>query len=254
MQVFCILCFLLSNIIHPVRSRLFALPNLTSHPPKSNDSCDARNSLHGDNLEQRVIDLFDEAESLPLSLSKEKGNIEVRTKFVGQIMTTLATVKVVKQHPSAFKAFLENFNEAFTATNPMMQEMQLLEHEEKREGIKAFLIFPFPLAKRIMVHWKYVRTNRKEDEHLLILSEEGNKDLVRKYLTTQEREKYVLARTFLCAYWVKPLRDGDQQIVGSSIQYVFSGDVGGSVPQWIQRTIGPKTALDSVKGIIGYAQ
>jgi hypothetical protein len=64
---------------------------------------------------------------------------------------------------------------------------------------------------------------------------------------------YVLARTFLCAYVVKPVfKNGE--LIGSSIRYVFSGDTGGAIPQWVQRAVGPKTALDSLAGMMKFVE
>lgn len=212
-----------------------------------------------DDLEKQVVDLFNEAATLPLSLSRDNGNIEVRTKFDGQSMISLAEVKLINQPPSAFKGYLENFNNAFAEADPMVKEVRHLEIDEsdshKREGIKAFLKFPSPISDRVMVHWKYLKLNRnKEDDHLMILSEKNNEKLLSEYLTEEEKKKYVLARTFLCAYWVKPVRDVKDNVIGSTIRYVYSGDVGGSMPERIQRWVAPKNALNSVKGIIGYGQ
>jgi len=207
----------------------------------------------GDELEQKVVSLFDEAGSLPLSLSKEDGNIEVRTKFDGQHMTTLAEAKIVQHHPKAFIGFFKNFTKAFAEVDPMVKEVRALEHDNHREGIKVFLKFPFPVADRVMVHWKYLMLNRNKDEHLMIFSEKGNQNLISKHLTAEDRKKFVLGRIFFCAYWVKPVYDVHKNIVGSNIKYVFSGDVGGAMPKWVQSTVSPNNALNSLKGFIGYA-
>mmetsp|Transcript_11409 Transcript_11409/g.13084 ORF Transcript_11409/g.13084 Transcript_11409/m.13084 type:complete len:269 (+) Transcript_11409:131-937(+) len=211
----------------------------------------------GTNLEKRVIRLFDEAASLPLSLSREDGNIEVRTKFEGQLYMSFAEAKVVKnQPPNVFRGFLQNFNKHFSDATPMIKEVRHLEHDGNiREGIKAFMGFPPPISDRVMVHWKYLRLDRKKDEHLIILSEEGNEKLLENHLSKEERKKYVLARTFLCAFWIKPAWNSNKnEIIGSNIKYVYSGDVGGSIPQQIQRWIGPRTALDSVKSVIVFGK
>ena len=211
----------------------------------------------GDLLEKRVVDLFDEASTLPVSLTRNDGNIEVRTKFEGQHLTSLAEARV-DQPPSAFKGYLENYNDAFAETVSMVKEIQHLEIDEtdkhKREGIKAFLQFPFPVSDRLMIHWKYLKLDRNQDEHLMMLSEDNNETLLDRFLSKKEEEKYVLARTFLCAYWVKPIRDSKEKIIGSSIKYVYSGDVGGSMPQKVQRWVAPKNALDSIRSVIGYGK
>eukprot|EP00555_Chaetoceros_dichaeta_P006981 CAMPEP_0198257790 /NCGR_PEP_ID=MMETSP1447-20131203/7372_1 /TAXON_ID=420782 /ORGANISM="Chaetoceros dichaeta, Strain CCMP1751" /LENGTH=239 /DNA_ID=CAMNT_0043944773 /DNA_START=106 /DNA_END=825 /DNA_ORIENTATION=- len=216
-------------------------------------TCDGIDSKQiGDELEGKVLTLFEEANSLPISLSKDDGNIEVRTKFDDQYFTTLAEAKIVKSHPKDHKGFLENFLEAFAQADPMVKGINALEHDNQREGVKAFLNFPFPIKDRVMVYWKYLKLNRNQDEHMIILSEKGNQSLLDKYLSPDERENYVLGRIFLCAYWVKPVYGADKNIVGSNIRYMFSGDVGGAMPKWVQSSVGPKNALESLKGFIKY--
>jgi len=208
------------------------------------------------NLERKVEELFEKSETLPLSMSRDKGNIEVRTKWEGDKMITVAQAKLVENmKPSDVKPFFENFTEAFPKVNPMCRNVVHLENdtEQSREAIKSILKFPFPLDNRIMVHWKYLKMDRNPDEHMLIISEEGNSDIMTKHFTDEEKKKYVLARTFLCAYLVKPCIENGKTI-GTNIQYAFSGDVGGSVPKWVQNAVGPKTAFDSVKGLVNFVK
>jgi len=247
--------FLIVSI--PVLSRpsLFSMVTATIQGGVVNiqgdDTCDSIDSKKtADELEQKVITLFDDAASLPIALLD--GNIEVRTKFDGQYATTLAEAKILKRHPKVFKGFLQNFNEAFASADPMVHEVRALEQDNHREGIKVFLKFPFPLANRVMVHWKYLKMDRNPDEHLLILSEKGNQKLLDNYLTIDEKKKNALGRIFLCAYWIKPVYDVDNNVIGSTIKYVFNGDVGGALPRWVQSSIAPKNSRDSLKTFIDY--
>lgn len=224
-----------------------------SHDKEEQSSCNTSKEL-GDKLEEKVMELFNEANTLPLSMSEKRGNIVVRTKWEGSNMVTLGEAKRVKKHPKDYQTFLENFNEAFPKVNPMSKKILHLEYDDDREGLKSILNFPFPLTNRIMVDWKYLKLNRNEDEHLLIISAEENVKLIRKYVTTEETKKYVLGHTYLLAYWIQPVRDVNDEVIGSSIKYVFSGNTGGSVPQWVQNAVGPKTALDSVKKLADYVE
>lgn len=219
--------------------------------------------------------LFQEAESLPVVMSSSSSGknknkddscfTEVRTKFDGDCMVSIAEAKNVNHHPNEFKEFLQNFNVAFPKINPMAQFVIPLEErsssDARREAVKTVLKFPFPLADRIMVHWKYLQLNyqSRPNEHLLILSQQGSDDesnqssLTKQHLTTAEREKYVLAKTFLCVYWITPVVDG-KGVVRSNVRYAFSGDIGGKVPAWVQNSIGPKTAMQSIQGLINYVK
>ena len=105
----------------------------------------------------------------------------------------------------------------------------------------------------IQIHWKYTRLDRAPDEHLLMISEQGNDELLEQFHSSHEKKHYVLGRTFLCAYWIKPVYEG-ANVVGANIRYAFSGDTGGIIPKFIQDMVGPKTALDSVEGLIRHVE
>ena len=207
-------------------------------------------------LDREVTSLFeDELHKLPVTMTKDSGNIEVRVRWDGDRMLTFCEAKHVDLHPNQFRTFLGDFSRQFSKVNPMAKEIIDLECDphNNREAVKTVLAFPFPLSDRLMIHYKYLQLDRSPDEHLLILSERGNDKLLEKYWTEEEKKKLVLARTFLCAYWIKPVRNGTQ-VVGSKVQYMFSGDTGGNVPQWLQSAVGPKTAYDSVHGLIRHVQ
>lgn len=209
-------------------------------------------------LEEEVVEIFDASHSLPLKFTEGNGNIAVRTKWEQGVMMAVSEINFVPYHPDQFKSFLEHHTQTFPVVNPMVKNVISLENDEtgKREGIKSFLKFPFPLADRIMIHWSYVKLNRKSNEHMLLFSEKGNDHLVSKYLTSSEKDKYVLGRTFLCAYWIKPVysMNSPETIIGSNIKYLFSGDTGGRIPKWVQNTAGPKSAYDSISGLVKYIQ
>jgi hypothetical protein len=203
-------------------------------------------------LDRQVSSLFEnDFNSLPVTMSKDSGNIEVRVRWDGNQMLTFCQAKHVDLHPNRFRNFLTDFSSEFPKVNAMAKNIVDLETDEsnKRDAVKTFLKFPFPLSDRIMIHWKYLQLDRNPDEHMLILSERGSERLLEKYQSEQEKKKFVLARTHLCAYRIMPVRKGDK-VVGSKIQYVFSGDTGGSIPHFIQNAVGPKTAYDSVHGLI----
>jgi len=223
-------------------------------------------------LEQKVVDLFDtEYDRLKLSISKENGNLEVRSKFEGDTMISLGVIKKCDLHPNKFKEILENFSSDFMAnSDPMVNRVIPLEERQgniNRKGLKVLLRFPSPFSDRIMIHWEYLKLNRAKDEHMILFSQQDNQELLKKHFTPYEQENYELGQLFLSACWIKPVYARDQNgnekkddnkhdnevVVGSTIRYIFSGDVGGNIPRWIQNSAGPKTTHDSLRGLIEYA-
>jgi len=217
----------------------------------SNDSSCTQMREVREDLENEVVHLFEkEFHKLPVNMKREKGNIEVRIKWNGNHMLTFCEAKRVPILPDAFRDFLTNFAEEFPKVNKMARKIDDLVHHKEgaRVGTKTFLKFPFPLSPRVMVHWRYLMLDRKPNEHMVILSERGNEELLEEHFKAEEQKKYVLARTFLCSYWIKPIEE-DGKVVGSRLLYVFSGDTGGSIPKFIENAVGPQTAYDSIHGL-----
>jgi len=206
-------------------------------------------------LEKKVESIFDEIDTLSLSISKK--GIKVWTKWEGDSLVVVSESRLVPYHPNEFRSILENFSETFPKVNRMCKNVTNLKKQgEVRKGVKSELKFPYPLSNRLMIHWQYTHLDKDQDEHLLMFSEDGNNELLEEFHTSEEKKRFVLGRTFLCAYWIKPVynKNDTEEIVGSNIRYMFSGDTGGIVPKYLQDTLGPKTAFDSIQGLVKFVQ
>jgi len=252
MEYHCATLLICSRIYKLVIVLTLTIPNIASQVSGSKyDSDIGRVSV----LQNKIESIFDETDALPLSISKN--GVQVWTKWEGSNMLTIGEAKFVPYHPNEVRHFLENFSDYFPKVNPMCKSVVHLKQQgEIRTGVKSRLKFPFPLSDRLMIHWQYNLFDKDQDEHMIIFSEGGNDELVEEFHTQEEKVKFVLGRTSLCAYWVKPVycKDNKDNVVGSSLRYVFSGDTGGYIPNRIQNSLGPKTAFDSVKGLIDYLQ
>ena len=206
-------------------------------------------------LEKKLKNIFTETDSLPLSISKH--GIRVWTKWENSSMLALSEANFVPHHPNEFRSVLKDFSENFPKVNPMCENVINLKKEgDIREGVKSKIKFPFPLSDRLMIHWQYTHLDEDQDEHLVMFSEDGNDELLKEFHGEDEKKKYVLGRTFLCAYWIKPVyNNGDKEnIIGSKIRYMFSGDTCGSVPKLIQNSVGPKSAFESIQGLVDFVK
>mmetsp|Transcript_19155 Transcript_19155/g.24649 ORF Transcript_19155/g.24649 Transcript_19155/m.24649 type:complete len:253 (+) Transcript_19155:116-874(+) len=213
-------------------------------------------------LERRVEDLFQNVPSMELTVSRQQGNFEVRTEFDGDGGRHISVCQVQKVDnitPDDYFLFFDNFSEEFANVNPMVEECTILEpassdDKEQREGVKVCYDLPFPWQNRVAFHYKYLLKNRIPNEHILILSNVDNQKLLEDHVTEADLEDYVLAHIFLEVYWVKPIKDDEGEIVGSSVNYAFSGDMAGSVPQWIQNSVAPKNAIGAVQNLLEFIQ
>lgn len=221
----------------------------------ANDNGNGHSYSLSDELIRRLQDLFDRPEQLPLRLQRD--GITVRTAWEGNRVVTICECRHTPHKPTAFVPFLTRFNEAFPVVNKMTAWVESLIHESEREGIKSLVNMPFPLHNRLVVHWKYLKLgwNGDPDEHLLLISEQDNKVLLRNHVSRNELDKFVLGRTHLCAFWIRPVRDhATNRVIGSMVRYAFSGDAGGCVPKFVQELMGPKSAHDSVVGLLSFVQ
>ena len=158
--------------------------------------------------------------------------------------------------PDDFKATLENFAEEYPKFNDLASSVTTVDSVEGKDVLKVVLDFPWPLWNRLMVTVKYVQLNEGDgkDSHLLILSEEGNQDLLGKHVSADDRKNFVIARNFLTAWLIKPISDDSGTVIGSRVQYLASLDVGGSVPSFVQDSQTPDTAYDSVFGLVQHVK
>ena len=137
--------------------------------------------------------------------------------------------------PDDFKSTLENFAVEYPKFNDLAESVETLEAVEGNDVLKSVLGFPWPLWNRLMVTVKYVKYNTGDnsDEHFLILSEEGNAELLGKHVSAADRGNFVIARNFLTAWLIKPVRDDSGAVTASRVQYLAMLDVGGSVPSFV---------------------
>lgn len=235
-------------------------PKRTGGITASDDSdkkteCDHGSLLLFDQLENEVLSLFEGMTNYGIAMKKDGGNIEIRTTTFGTNVFSFGEAKRVPTMPEKFKGFLENFANEFGKVNSMVESTAVVERdpENKREGVKSIIKFPFPLTDRIMIHWKYLHTNRNPDEHMLFLSNKDNQGLLDRWFTSQDQQKYVLGHTLLCAYWIRPIYE-QGEVVGSNVLYLYNGDTGGKVPKKLQNFVGTQAAYDSVKGLLQFVR
>ena len=151
-------------------------------------------------------------------------------------MLTISEATHVLYHPNEFRTFLASFSENFPKVNQMCEKTSILHQEGVvHKGVKSKLKFSFPFSDHLMIHWQYTRLDKDRDERLIMLSEDGNGELLDKFHSAEEKRRYALGRTFLCAYLIKPVydEDGKRRIIGSNICYMFRGDTSGSIPKYV---------------------
>lgn len=176
--------------------------------------------------------------------------IDIRVKWQDdKNMVTYCEVPHVPLLPSAFALYFQNLSNEMPEADVMVKSIEDLETHSSKQALKGILHAPFPCKNRLLLLWKYVVSKPDEKEHLLILTDRDNESLMKKHRTPKEEQSLVVAKA-LIAYWVKPVHNDQHQVVGSHLQYLFHGDIGGKIPKFIKSTVGPRGAYDTVHGLL----
>ena len=77
----------------------------------------------------------------------------------------------------------------------------------------------------------------------MLFSCQGNEEQKEKYFTAADKKNYVLATQHIGGWIVSPIKDDGGNVVATNLKYVNSSDAGGNIPQFIQKSKGPETAI-----------
>lgn len=80
-----------------------------------------------------------------------------------------------------------------------------------------------------MMNIEYLRINEEANELFWISSGRGNEEFEERYITGPFK-KYVLAKTTISGYLVRPEFDSAGNVVGSRVDYCSSVDLAGNLP------------------------
>lgn len=88
-----------------------------------------------------------------------------------------------------------------------------------------------------------------------MLSGDGNEQYTddQTIFTPQERKKLALGHVHISGIWVKPVKNEAGVVTGTHFLFFNMFEAGGNVPTFVQNKLGPKSALDQIKGTIKWA-
>ena len=203
-----------------------------------------------DDWTRQVLDRFEELKRLPLVARRSSilnSTVEVRVTWHDEKNTvTYCHVPHVAIPPSLFQRYFENIATEMPQADVMVKSSQAI---EQGRAIKVILHAPFPCSNRLIMAWKH-STQPAPNQHVLFVTNRNNQQLLDQYQTPQEQKTLVEAKASI-AYWIQPVLDDDNQnVIGSSIQYLFQGDIGGNIPKWLKHAGVPRGAYDTVHGLL----
>ena len=84
----------------------------------------------------------------------------------------------------------------------------------------------------------------------MLFSCQGNDEQKAKYFTAQDKKNFVLATQYVGGWIASPLKDDQGNVTATNLKYVNSSDAAGNIPKFIQKSEGPKTAIQPIIGTI----
>ena len=85
----------------------------------------------------------------------------------------------------------------------------------------------------------------------MLISSEGNDKYVKQELSDSSS---VLGKIYMLYINAKPLKNDQDELVGSKLEWISSMKFGGYVPQWIANTIGSSVMIDSIRSCIAHVK
>ena len=89
---------------------------------------------------------------------------------------------------------------------------------------------------------------------MCVFSCTGNEEIKKKYFTAEDEKNFVLATQFGGGWIASPIKDGSGTVTGTNLKYFNSSDAAGNIPQWVQKSEGPSTAVNPVIGTIKWVR
>ena len=138
--------------------------------------------------------MFAKAETLPVVIEKEDGNVTVRQTWDGNKMVSVSEAKVVEGLvPADFKDFWERWDEVAKEANDTLVSVQLCEKTEGLKVIRYEAHCPWPIWNRVLISTFYLNFDLEDGTQCCVFSDIGNEAIKEKYFTAEDKKKFVLA-------------------------------------------------------------
>ena len=193
-----------------------------------------------------------------LKIEEEQGNIQVRQQWDQErnIMLNFGEQKLIPGLvPDDFRVFFERWCEVGASANDSLESITLCGSDEGVDTLKVIALAPWPLSNRVMFSTRYLELD-VDGGHMMLFCSDGNERYMNDeaIFSAKERKKLVVAYGHLSGWWVKPIKNERDEIIGTHMLYYSAFDAGGNIPTFVQNSQGPKTALNSIKGTVAWVK
>ena len=120
--------------------------------------------------------------------------------------------------------------------------------------MKMVVDTPWPIWNRCLISTFYNHFDNEDGSQVTLFSCIGNEEQKEKHFTATDKSNFVLAVQYVGGWIIKPIKNEAGEVTGSDMKYLNSSDACGNIPQFIQKSEGPKTAIDPVVGTIKWVK
>ena len=111
---------------------------------------------------------------------------------------------------------------------------------------------PFMIKNRSFFNTYYHIDGCEPGEYQFIVSGKGNEEFAKKHASIAGSD--VVGIIDINFIGVRPIRNNDNEVVGTFVQQVQRVDLGGSIPDWYKKKKASRQAKDGILKMIDYLQ
>ena len=83
------------------------------------------------------------------------------------------------------------------------------------------------------MNFRYTWEDAEKEEYLLIFSGKGNEKYWEEYKSKNNVSKYVVSDSIISAHWFKPIKNEQNETIGTYLFFFNCTEIGSSAPAWL---------------------
>ena len=108
------------------------------------------------------------------------------------------------------------------------------------------------MSGRVFHDARYLFRSEKTEAFIAVFSSKGNEQITKDLIVKHDLDE-VVAFTVISGHMYIPIKDINNQTIGTHIYYVTESNFGGKLPEWIAKSFIPKAIIDTYNLIVKHA-
>ena len=175
-------------------------------------------------IKSKFVEMFGTMDQHELKINEDNNNVQVRQSWDESVNTMLAfgEMKVIEGlTPDDFRTYFEQWDTLAVDSNKTIQSCEKIGTDDGVDTLKIIAKTPWPLSNRIMFSTRYLEFD-VDGGHMMLFSGDANQRYIddTNIFSAKERKDLVIAHVYMSGWWVKPVKDGDGNTVGTNMLYL----------------------------------